>query len=185
MVGSGSIIGALLASSEGGSNPLMQIDPGVIIWTIVIFLILLFVMGKFAWKPILSALKEREDRIKESLDKADRAAVDAEKSMAKQKEQLEAQRQEMAEAIKRIREEAEENARLHLEKARADADEIAERARRQVEVERNQAIEQIRSHTVELALSAASHLLKKSLNSNDHRKIVGDYLKQLPDRLRH
>ena len=119
MVDAGPILQVLLASgSESGGNPLLEIHPGLIIWTIVIFVILAIVLGKFAWKPILKALKQREESIRESLDK-----------------------------------------------------------------ERNQAIEQIRHEAVDLAMAAASHLLKKTLDSDDHRKIVSDYLKNLPDNL--
>ncbi len=184
MVDAGPILQVLLASgSESGGNPLLEIHPGLIIWTIVIFVILAIVLGKFAWKPILKALKQREESIRESLDKADKIAAEAERAMAEQKTELNKHRQEMTEALRRTREEAEKGAQELLEKARAEAAETAERARRQVEEERNQAIEQIRHEAVDLAMAAASHLLKKTLDSDDHRKIVSDYLKNLPDNL--
>ncbi len=184
MVDAGSIIRALLASGgEGGGNPLLEINPGLIIWTVVIFVVVVIVLGKFAWKPILNVLKQREERIRESLEKAENVAAEAERAMAEQKAELDKHRQEMTEALRRTREEAEKGAQELLDKARAEAAETAERARRQVEEERNRAIEQIRTEAVDLAMAAASHLLKKTMDSDDHRKIVSDYLKDLPTNL--
>lgn len=181
MVDSGAITGALISS--GGSGGLMEINPGVIFWTLIIFVVLLVVLGKFAWKPILEALRKREERIRESLEKADRVAAEAEKAMAEQKAELEKHRQEMKEMMKREQETAERTVKERLEKASREADEKLALASRQIEDERNRAIEQIRTEAVNLALAAASHLLKKSLDSDDHKRIVSEYLRDLPTNL--
>jgi len=173
----------VLASGGEGGGGLMDIHIGTILWTVIIFVFLMVVLGKFAWKPILKGLKEREDRIRESLEKADKVAADAEKAMAEQKAELDQHRQEMTEAMKRTREEAERGAQDLLERARREASETAEQARRQVEEERKRAVEQIRTEAVEIALAAASHLLKKTLDDSDHRRIVEEYMKDLPSNL--
>jgi len=173
---------ALASGGEGGGG-LMDIHAGTIIWTVFIFLLLLVFLGKFAWKPILNGLKQREERIRESLEKADKVAADAERAMAEQKEELEKHRQEMTEAMRRTREEAERGAQDLMERARREATETAEQARRQVEEERKRAVDQIRSEAVEIALAAASHLLKKTLDDADHRRIVEEYLQELPSNL--
>ncbi len=173
----------VLLTSEEAHGGLMDPHTGTIIWTVIIFVLLMIFLGKYVWKPILKALEDREGRIRESLEKADKVAADAEKAIAEQKAQLDKQRQEMTEAMRRTREEAEKGARDLLEKARKEAAETAEQARRQVEEERKKAIEQIRSETVDIALAAASHLLKKTLGSEDHKKIVDEYLRDLPSNL--
>lgn len=173
----------VLASGGEGGGGLMDIHVGTILWTVIIFVFLMFVLGKFAWKPILNGLKQREETIRESLEKADRVAADAEKAIAEQKEQLAQQRQEMTDAMRRSREEAEKGAQELLERARREASETAEQARRQVEEERKRAVDQIRNEAVGIALAAASHLLKKTLDSADHRRIVEEYLKELPSNL--
>lgn len=183
MVDLGTITEVLIASGGEGGGGLMDIHLGTILWTVFIFTLLVFVLGKFAWKPILGALKQREERIRESLEKAEKVSADAERSMAEQKAELDRQRQEMTEAMRRTREEAEKGAQELLEKARREAGETAERARRQVEEERNRAVEQIRAETVEIAIAAASHLLKKSLDGEDHKRIVKEYLAGLPSNL--
>lgn len=180
----GALMQGLLASdAAGGGNTLMQINPGVMVWTLVIFLCLLFVLGKYAWRPILDMLRKREERIRDSLQKADQAARDAEQALAEQRAGLERERQEMAEAMRRVREEAENSARTLLERAHHETEELAERARRQVEDERDRAIEQIRREAVDIALDAATHLLGRTLSQDDHRRIVEDYVKALPSAL--
>jgi F-type H+-transporting ATPase subunit b len=177
-------LGRLLLSSGGESDGgLISMHAGTILWTIFIFVILLIVLGKFAWKPIIKALKQREERIRESLEKADKVAADSEKAMAEQKAELEKQRREMTEAMQRTREEAEKSAQELLSKAKQEAADTAEQARRRVEEERKRAVEQIRAEAVDIALQAASHLLERTLDSDDHRKIVDQYLAELPDNL--
>jgi F-type H+-transporting ATPase subunit b len=183
MVDLGRITEVLLASGGEGGGGLMDIHLGTILWTVFIFVLLAFVLGKFAWKPIIKALHERELRISESLEKAEKVSADAEQAMAEQKAELERQRHDMTEAMRRTREEAERGAQDLLDKARKEAAETAERARRQVEEERKKAVEQIRTEAVEIAIAAASHLLKKSLDSQDHKRIVSEYLASLPDNL--
>jgi F-type H+-transporting ATPase subunit b len=163
---------------------LMQIDPGVILWTLIIFVVLLFVLKRLAWKPILTMVSEREKRIRESLETAERVKAESEKALAEQRALLDTQRQEMGEAMRRAREEAERGAQELLDKARREAVELSERSRRQVEEDRRRALEEVRSEAVELALSAASHLLAQSLDQEDHRRIVKDYIAGLPENLR-
>jgi F-type H+-transporting ATPase subunit b len=163
---------------------LMQIDPGVILWTLIIFVILLFVLKKLAWKPILGMVAEREKRIRESLETAERVRADSERALAEQKALLDVQRQEMTEAMRRAREEAERGATVLLEKARAEANDLAARARRQMDEDRRRALEEVRVEAVELAMAAAGHLLAQSLDQDSHRRIVKDYIQSLPENLR-
>lgn len=173
----------VLASGGEGGGGLMDIHVGTILWTVIIFVLLMIVLGKFAWKPILKGLNQREERIRESLEKADKVAADAERAIGEQKAELDKQRADMTEALRRTREEAERGAQELLERARREASETAEQARRQVEEERKRAVDQIRTEVVEIALAAAAHLLKKTLGDADHRRIVEEYLKDLPSNL--
>ncbi len=163
---------------------LMQIDPGVILWTLLIFVCLLFLLKRLAWKPLLHAVDEREKRIRESLETADRVRAESEKSLAEQKALLDVQRQEMAEAMRRVKEEADRSAAELLERARRESADIAARARQQVEEDRRRAFDEVRVEAVELAMAAAAHLLEKSLDADSHRRIVKDYIQALPQNLR-
>jgi len=163
---------------------LMQIDPGVIIWTILIFLVVVVVLRLIAWKPILKTLDAREKRIREAVEKADRVQAEADKALAEQKDLAEKQRQEAAEFMSQAKEEAKRTGAELVEKARREAQEATERARRQIEEEQAKAVESVRSHAVELALDAAAHLLSKKLDDATNRAIVSDYIDKLPDNLK-
>ena len=172
------------SSGEGEGFSLMQVHPGTIIWTLIIFAILLLVLGKLLWKPILKAVGEREKKIREALEKADLAQADAEKALAGQKEAVEKQRKEAAEFLAKAKEDAQRSAEEILDKARRESNEVTERARRQIEEEKTRAIEAVREHAVGLAIDAAGHLLGKSLDDPDHQKIVKEYIDNLPGNLR-
>ena len=164
---------------------LMQIDPGVILWTLIIFVILVIVLRKVAWKPILKMLDAREKKIREAVEKADRVQAESEKALAEQKDLSEKQRQEAAEFMASAKEDAKRLGAEMVEKARREAQEATERASRQIEEERVKAVESVRSHAVELALDAAAHLLSKKLDDAANRAIVSDYIDKLPDNLKH
>jgi F-type H+-transporting ATPase subunit b len=163
---------------------LMQIDPGVILWTLIIFVIVVILLRKIAWKPILNMLDAREKNIREAVEKADRVQVEAEKALAEQKELSEKQRQEAAEFMQKAKEDAKRMGDEMVEKARREAQEATERARRQIEEERVKAVESVRTHAVDLALDAAAHLLSKKLDDTTNRVIVSDYIDKLPDNLK-
>jgi len=163
---------------------LMQIDPGVIIWTLIIFAVLVVVLRLVAWKPILKMLDAREKRIREAVEKADRVQAEADKALAEQKQLSEKQRQEAAEFMAQAKEDAKRTGAEMVEKARREAQEATERARRQIEEERVKAVESVRSHAVELALDAAAHLLSKKLDDATNRAIVSDYIDKLSENLK-
>jgi F-type H+-transporting ATPase subunit b len=168
------------SGGEGESFSLMAVHPGTVIWTLIIFAILVVVMGKLLWKPILKAVGERETKIREALEKADLAAVEAEKALAGQKELVDKQRKEAAEFLAKAKEDAQHSGDEILEKARREATELTDRARRQIEEEKTRAIEAVRFHAVELALEAAGHLLGRTLDDASHRNIVKEYIESLP-----
>jgi len=171
------------SSGEGEAFSLMQVHPGTLIWTLIIFGLLMAIMGKLVWKPILKMVHEREGKIREALEKADQAKAGAEEAIAGQRALADKQRQEAANFLTKAKDEAQRAGEEIMEKSRREATELTERARRQIEEEKNRAIEEVRSQAVDLAITAASHLLGKTLDSESHRAIVQDYIDQLPGHL--
>ena len=160
-------------------NPLVQPDPGLFIWTIVTFLVLLGLLAKFAWGPLLKALDSRQEAIRKSLDDARQA-----------KEELERLRQESAQILKAARVDAEgiiaqsrtdaERLREELkQKAKADADAIARNAERQIQLETGRAVQQVRREAVDLSLLIASKILQRNLSKEDNERLIEDALKQI------
>jgi F-type H+-transporting ATPase subunit b len=164
------------------NNPLLQPDPGLFIWTIVTFLVLLALLGKFAWRPLLQALDTRQQGIRKALDDAQRA-----------KQELERLEQESAQIIRKARADAEtvitqsraDADRLREEmrqKARAEADGIVRNAERQIQLETARALQQIRHEAVELSVMIASKIIQRNLSKEDNEKLIEDALRQVEGR---
>lgn len=169
---------------EGHGFSLMDVHFGTIFWTLVIFVLVAIILGALLWKPILKTVQSREQRIRDSLDKADEAQSEAERVLAEQKELVDRQRKEASEFLGKAKEDAQKQADELLAKARKEADEQTDRARRQIEEEKMRALADVRTHAVDIALQAAGHLLGKTLDEESQRAIVRDYIEHLPDQLK-
>ncbi|MSR22880.1 MAG: ATP synthase F0 subunit B [Gemmatimonadetes bacterium] len=158
---------------------MFDLNLGLFVWTSLVFLVLLGILWKFAWGPILAAVDAREKGIQGALDQAASEREAAAKLLAQHREQLADARRQAQEIVASARD-AGERLRTEIEaKAREEGDRMLERARGEIGRERDQAIEMLRRESVELALSAASRLLHRRLDSEADRKLVEDYLKQL------
>ena len=160
-------------------NPLVQPDPGLFIWTILTFLVLLGLLAKFAWKPLLHALENRQEMIRKSLDDAEQA-----------KRELERVQQESATIVSQARVEADsivansraDAAKLREElrqKARTEADSIIANAERQIHQETERALSQIRKEAVDISLMVASKLIQRNLTKEDNEVLIEEALKQI------
>jgi F-type H+-transporting ATPase subunit b len=172
------------AGGEDHGFSLMDVHWGTIFWTIVIFVTVAILLRALVWKPILKAVESRENRIRDSLDKADQAQSEAERVLAEQKELVSKHRKDSAEFLARAKDEAQQAADEILAKARKEAEEMTDRARRQIDGEKVRAIDEVRSHAVDLALQAAGHLLGKTLDEKGQKAIVQEYIAELPEKLK-
>jgi len=159
--------------------PLVQVDPGLFIWTILTFLILVSLLTKFAWRPLLQALDRRQNLIKDSLDKADQARVELERINSEAAKILDSARVE-ADAIVSKGRLAGERLREELkEQAREESATLVKNAERQIELETARALQQIRQETVDLSLSIASKVIGRNLSKDDNERLIEDALKQI------
>jgi len=167
------------------NNPLVQTDPGLFIWTIITFLVLLALLAKFAWTPLLVALETRQNAIRKSLDDAQKA-----------KEELERLHLESAQIIQRARVDAEaiisqsrsDGDRLREElrqKARAEAEHIVKNAERQIQLETSRALEQIRHEAIDLSVMIASKIIQRNISKEDNEKLIDQALEQVDTRKTH
>lgn len=159
---------------------ILEPQPSLAIWTVVVFLGLMFVLGKYAWKPLIEALHRREEHLEHVL-------VDTEKARAESERLLAEHRRQMAEAEDRARallEEARGQARATAEeivqKARAEAEAEQKRAQREIEVARDNALAEVWTKTADLAVSVAGKVLAKTLDGDDHRRLVEAAIHELP-----
>lgn len=161
------------------NNPLVQPDPGLFIWTIVTFLVLLALLAKFAWHPLLQALETRQERIRKSLEDAERARQELERLQQESAKILQQARIESESIVTQTRTDAERLREELKRKAKDEADNILRNAQQQIQLQTRQAIEQIRHEVADIAVLLASKLLERNLAKEDNARLIDDTLKQI------
>jgi len=161
---------------------LLSADPGLIVWTIVTFLLLLGILWKFAWNPILGALDAREQAIQKTIDDAERLQAEAEAVLQEHQQRMAEARAEGNRILDEARQAGEHMKQDILEKARAESEKVLERAHRQLELETEQAIQTIRAQAADLALRAAEKVIERSLTDADHRRFADEAIAELAER---
>ncbi len=161
-----------------GSN-LITPDPGTVLWTVITFIVLAGLLAKFAWKPLLTTLQERERTIRESLEQAQKARAEGEETLRRNQEILSQARRETAAILDQGKREAETLRAEILAQARKEAQDLVEQGKRQVQFEQKQAMEQLRRQVADLAIQAAERLITRSLDDSAQRQLVDDYVRGL------
>lgn len=151
----------------------------LIFWEVVSFGILLFVLYKFAFPGILSALEEREKKIKDSLDQAERHRSDAERRLKEYEAKLAGASREAEGVLAAAKERAQRLMEENEQRLTAEAERIKGDATREIDHERRKAIQDIRSQTTELALMVAEKVVQRSLTDADHRRLADEALDAL------
>lgn len=161
------------------NNPLVQPDPGLFIWTILTFLVLLGLLSKYAWTPLLNALKERQDRISQSLDDARRAQEEMERVKRESADILRQAHVEASAIVSSSRTDAERVREETKQKARAEAAAIIAAAQRQIESETVRARDDVRRETADLAVAIASKLIRRNISIDDNRVMIDEMIGSL------
>jgi F-type H+-transporting ATPase subunit b len=161
------------------ANPLIQVTPGLMIWTIVCFLITLFVLKRFAFGPIQKAIDDRRERIRQSIEEADHAREEARKLLEEHKKLIGRAKTDAEEILAEARRIAEANERRMREELETDRQRRLEETRKQIEAETRRALEQIRLEVVDLSLLAATKVTGKSLDDSDHRRLIDEAIAEL------
>ena len=159
---------------------MLDINPGLIIWTILTFVLLVIVLGKFAWKPILAALQSREQEIADALKKAEEAKKDAERMMKENQIAMDKASNETARLIAEGRAIAEQLKNDIVSKANDSAKKMLEQAKDEIAREKESAMAQLRTEVAELSIQVAEKILDESLDGAKQKKMVDKVLQQLP-----
>jgi F-type H+-transporting ATPase subunit b len=160
-------------------NPLVQPDPGLFIWTIITFLVLLGLLAKFAWRPLLEALDSRQNAIRKSLDDAQQAKVELDRLHQESAQIVSKARAEADAIITRSRGDADRLREEMKQKAKADAEAIVKSAERQIQLETARAVQQIRHEAVDLSVMIASKIIQRNLSKEDNLRLIEDALQQV------
>ena len=161
------------------NNPLVQLDPGLYIWTIIVFLVLLALLGKFAWRPLLEALENRQESIRRSLDDAAKAKQELERLQVESQRILAEARAEAETIVARTREDANRLRDEMRQKAQQEAANIVKNAQKQIELETARALQQLRHEAVDLSVAIASKLLQRNVSKEDNERLIEDTFRQL------
>jgi F-type H+-transporting ATPase subunit b len=161
--------------AEGGGG-LFDINVGLIVWTIIIFLTVLAVLWRFAFGPILAAVNAREEGINNALEEARSRQAEAERLLEEHKAQLADARRQAQEILAEGRDAAGRLQREMEGKAREESEAILTRAKAEIEREKDAAVDALREYAVDLALAAASKLLREKVDGEQDRKLVMDYV---------
>lgn len=155
---------------------LLSPNGGLMFWTIVIFVLLLLLLSKFAFKPMLAAVEAREKALQDAIDSAKRDREEAERVLAEHRAQLEKARGEAQKLIADGRATAEKLRSDLLEQTKAQQQEMLDRARRDIETEKNNAIASLRREAVDLAIAGAGKVIERNLDNDANRQLVETFL---------
>jgi F-type H+-transporting ATPase subunit b len=171
---------AAAAATEAAHEPqIFGLSAGVMTWTLVIFVLLSFILAKFAFPPILGYAAAREQRIQDALDEARRQREETERLLEQQRAELANARTQAQQFIAEGKQAAERVREDMLTRARAEQEELVNRAKQDIVRERERAIESLRREAVDLAMAAAGKLLGQRVDATEDRRIVTDYLKSM------
>ena len=161
----------------------MLLDPhsGLIIWTIITFLVVLFVLKKFAWPQLLAALDEREQRISDALATAEQARQEAEEVLREHRQKLTAADEEARKIVAEAREAGAHVRQRIVSQAREEAERMIDQARTSIESEKRTAVAELRRETANLAVQAAGVLIDANLDDERNRGLVDDLIARIPE----
>jgi len=159
---------------------IMDLNPGLTLWTAITFLLLILVLSKYAFGPIVRMLDERERTIRDAIDQAKKEREEAERLLAQQKDSLVKAQREAAELAKRSQQEMEAFRQQLTAQARKEADDLVVTARKTIEEEKVKAVAQLRAEVADLAIAAAGRIVKSGLDEKAQRQLVDEYIRDLP-----
>lgn len=172
----------LLALQEGAGEHVaspFDINGGVIIWTVVIFIILLAILWRMGYPALLKMVEEREQRIQKQLDEAEKANAEAQRLLEEHKKQIAAARAEAQEILAKAKTVSQKERETLLAKAREEYDALLSRARKDIDTEKEKAIQALRREAVELSIAAASRVIEANLDNDANRRLVTTFLETL------
>jgi len=161
------------------ANALIKVTPGLMIWTIVCFLIALFVLKKYAFGPIQGAIDARREKIRTAVDEADRAREEARTLLEEHRKLIGKAKSDAEEILAEARKQSDAQRERVREETEVDRARRLEETKRQIDAETQRALEQIRSEVADLTLIATSKVTGKVLDRDDHRRLIEDAIGDL------
>jgi len=163
---------------------LLSVNPGLIFWTLVTFVILMLLLKKFVWGPIIAAVERREDSLKEMFDGAENAKNEAQQLLKRYEDQLAGARDEMNQLIEEGKAKAGKAGDEIIGKASSEAEQLVERAKAEINRERQKAIEELKAQVVKISLAAAERVIERNLAEQDHRNLIQQTISEIDRKMK-
>jgi F-type H+-transporting ATPase subunit b len=165
----------------GDEQPnILEFKPSLMLSTLLVFIVLLVVLWKFAWGPLSEALDERERKQEETLRHAEEAKAESARLLAEHKRQMDTAAEQVRQMLEEARKQADVHAQTIVSRAQAEAEGARDRAQREIGIAKDQALSEIWSKTADLAVSVAGKVLSKEMSHDDHRRLVDSAMGELP-----
>jgi len=168
-----------LGSEDGEKPTLFTGDLGNIVWSLLTFVVVLLVLGRFAWRPLLGALQKREDFIRDSLQKAKEDREAAEVRLKEYADKLSTARAEATAIVEEGRRDAEVVKRQVEEHARAEAAAMIERGKREIAIATDTAVKELYTLSARLATDVASRVIRKEVDAKQHERLLRESIDEL------
>jgi F-type H+-transporting ATPase subunit b len=157
---------------------LLTPDSGTLFWTVLTFILLLLILKKFAWKPILKTLEDRESKIKVALYQAEQDQKEAAKFLEEQKALIEKAKKDSIQIFNDSKKSAEASRKDLIEQARNEAERLLERAKQEIDLSKDAAIQDVRQYATDIAILVAQKVVGETLSKEQHLKLVDKYVKE-------
>lgn len=167
----------VLAAAAGGFG----INVADILYTLFAFILLMALLKKFAFGPLMNVMKEREDHIANEIDTAENNRKEAEKLLAEQREEFKNARGEAQKLIENAKELSKQQEKQIIEAARVEANRLKESALKEIEQEKEQAVAALRDQVASLSVQIATKVIEKELNEQDQAKLINEYINKAGD----
>ncbi len=178
----GDITGLIVAATEGGDSGgsfLVQPGLGLMIWTLIAFVLTMWVLSKFAFPRIQQALEERAEKVNSNIDEAERLRAEADELLNEYRERLKEAREQADDIVARARKASEAAKSEATAEGKAKHDELVAAARKDIEAETRRSLEQIRKEVADLTVLATEKVARKSLSPEDQKRLVEDALNEV------
>ena len=164
---------------EAIKEGLLKVDPGLFLWTIITFLVLLLILWKTAWKPIVEALESRSEKVRGDVEKAEKARFESEELLAQHKAMTDNAKEESRKIIEESKSHAEKMKNDILDKAQEEAQEIIVKAKKEINIAKDKALSELQVEVVNLSTDIAAKIIARELNPEDQIALVEEALNNL------
>jgi F-type H+-transporting ATPase subunit b len=166
----------VLAASDEGLNPLVKPVPGLMIWVLLVFVVSMWVLKKYAWPPIIEIIDKRQRSIEEQIAASEAAKAESERLVQEYRDQLAAARAESDEIVGRARRSGEQVERDAIEQGRQTREDLLAQARKDIEAETRRAVDELRNEVAALTVEATAKVTRKTLSSDDQQRLLDEAL---------